>query len=137
MCCSITATPTNFFLYTDDPCESDDGTAHLLGEHQYKGHCIHVTRGDYSPLMKRIVESLKKAKVSVVPLKIFQELVHIGIYRNMAMIVKWPCWRATLRVLLVAVWKTTKPALVTGFATKVLLWRRGSLQPLLGYELTS
>ena len=64
-----------------------------------------------------------------------QEVTYIGTCRNLAMIAKQPCWRAILKVSLLALWKTTKLALVTGFRTEVLPWRRESLQPLLGYRL--
>ena len=74
--------------FLDDPCEPDDGTACVLGEHQYKGHCIRVTRGDYSPLMKRMVDSLRKAKVSVAlgwqsVCKKWCTLVSVGIWQRL------------------------------------------------------
>ena len=44
----------------------EDTVAKLLGKHDYKGCEILITRGDYSPLLKRLVENLKMAKVIIV-----------------------------------------------------------------------
>lgn len=120
--------PPELSLPSDDPCDSDDGTANLLGEHQFKGHSICVTRGDYAPLMKRVAESLTKAKVSMACGMCLYvcEFTNLYFIRNTGMIVKQPCWMAMSSLLLLALWKTTNVALVTGSATKVLLWRRES-----------
>lgn len=37
--------------------------AAVLGEHRYKEQTIKVVRGDYAPLLKRVVDNLQKAKV--------------------------------------------------------------------------
>jgi dipeptidyl-peptidase-3 len=47
---------------TNDPCGTSDRVAAVLGEHKYKDSTIQVARGDYSPLLQRVVENLKKAK---------------------------------------------------------------------------
>ena len=35
----------------------------ILGDHSYQNCSISVVRGDYAPLMQRMVENLEKAKV--------------------------------------------------------------------------
>lgn len=45
------------------PSGEEDTMATLIGSHEYKGCTIKVTRGDYSGLLRRVVESLEKAKV--------------------------------------------------------------------------
>lgn len=42
----------------------EDTVAKLLGKHEYKGCEILITRGDYAPLLKRLVENLRIAKVT-------------------------------------------------------------------------
>ncbi|XP_044125836.1 dipeptidyl peptidase 3 isoform X3 [Bufo gargarizans] len=37
--------------------------SNLLGQFEFEGHAIEVTRGDYSPLLLRVRENLEKAKV--------------------------------------------------------------------------
>ena len=41
----------------------DDDVACLIGSHNFRGKTIDITRGDYSDLMKRLVDNLKLAKV--------------------------------------------------------------------------
>ena len=42
----------------------DDDVYTYLGKHVYKSSTIYIKRGDYAPLLKRINESLLKAKVN-------------------------------------------------------------------------
>ena len=41
----------------------DDDIACLIGSHNFRGKTIDITRGDYSDLMKRLVDNLQSAKV--------------------------------------------------------------------------
>ena len=41
----------------------DDDIACLIGSHNFRGKTIDITRGDYSDLMKRLVDNLQLAKV--------------------------------------------------------------------------
>ena len=43
--------------------DDEDDVAKVLGEHSYQSHTILVTRGDYAPLMQKMVDNLEKAKV--------------------------------------------------------------------------
>ncbi len=45
-----------------NPFGEKDNVASILGTHLYKDTTVVVTRGDYSPLMKRINDELMKAK---------------------------------------------------------------------------
>ena len=47
-----------------DPVDANDTVSGCLGSHQFQGTTITVTRGDYSPLMKRMADNLEKAKVN-------------------------------------------------------------------------
>ncbi|XP_064403750.1 dipeptidyl peptidase 3-like [Halichondria panicea] len=47
---------------TDKPVDDADTVHGLLGSHQFEGSTIAVTRGDYSPLMKSMVDNLKMAQ---------------------------------------------------------------------------
>ena len=53
MCCVAVA----------DPVGDDDDLACLVGSHNFRAKIINVTRGDYSEVMKRLVENLQLAKV--------------------------------------------------------------------------
>lgn len=46
-----------------EPCDSNDHVASLLGTFNYLSSTVKVTRGDYSPLMQRMIANLEKAKV--------------------------------------------------------------------------
>ena len=48
---------------TAEPCDNKDHVASLLGTYNYQSTTIKVTRGDYAPLMQRMVDNLDKAKV--------------------------------------------------------------------------
>ena len=48
---------------TVDPLGPDDDVAPLLGDHTHNSTHITVTRGDYAPLMERVVKNLEQAKV--------------------------------------------------------------------------
>ena len=50
-------------LVPADSCGPEDEVAAMLGTHTHKGVTINLTRGDYAPLMKRMEDNLKKAKV--------------------------------------------------------------------------
>lgn len=50
-------------LVPADSCGPEDDVAAMLGTHTHKGVTINLTRGDYAPLMKRMEDNLKKAKV--------------------------------------------------------------------------
>ena len=41
----------------------EDKVVTVLGSHEFKGCTFRVERGDYSGLLKRVVENLEKAKV--------------------------------------------------------------------------
>lgn len=45
--------------------DEDDKVASLLGNHPFESCTIEVTRGDFSPLMAKMIENLAKAKVTV------------------------------------------------------------------------
>lgn len=47
-----------------EPLDGDDTVAGILGEHPVQSRSVRVTRGDYAPLMAKMVENLEKAKVS-------------------------------------------------------------------------
>ena len=55
------------FLCLAEPCDSEDQVSSLLGTYEHKSTSVKVTRGDYAPLMKRMVENLEKAKVNKWP----------------------------------------------------------------------
>lgn len=46
-----------------DPVGDDDDVACLIGSHNFRGKTVDITRGDYSDLMKRLVDNLQLAKV--------------------------------------------------------------------------
>ena len=46
-----------------DPVGDDDDLACLIGSHNFRAKAVNITRGDYSELMKRLVENLQLAKV--------------------------------------------------------------------------
>ncbi len=46
-----------------EACYPGDKTAAYLGKHSYKGTTISITRGDYAPILDRVVANLNKAKV--------------------------------------------------------------------------
>ena len=46
-----------------DPVGDDDDIACLIGSHNFRGKTINIARGDYSDLMKRLVDNLQSAKV--------------------------------------------------------------------------
>ena len=48
---------------TVDPLNPDDNVAPLLGDHTHDSTHIVVTRGDYAPLMEKVVKNLEQAKV--------------------------------------------------------------------------
>ena len=56
-------------IFTDKACPGPNGesdkVSSVLGDHKYKNSTIKITRGDYSPLMKRVVRNLELAKVFV------------------------------------------------------------------------
>ena len=54
-------------LITAEPCGGEDRVAGLLGTYSYQSSTIKVTRGDYAPLMQRMIENLEKAKVRFLP----------------------------------------------------------------------
>lgn len=47
-----------------DPAGDDDDIAHLVGSHNFREKAVNITRGDYSHLMRRVVDNLQLAKVS-------------------------------------------------------------------------
>ena len=58
-----------------DPVDARDKVSGCLGSHQFQDTTITVTRGDYSPLMKRMADNLEKAKViSYLPRALLMEL---------------------------------------------------------------
>lgn len=48
---------------TDGSADVSSDLANVLGQFEFEGHKIQVTRGDYSPLLLRVRENLEKAKV--------------------------------------------------------------------------
>ncbi len=48
---------------SDAPVDGEDKVAKILGEHSHQSHTIRVTRGDYAPLMQKMIDNLEKAKV--------------------------------------------------------------------------
>ena len=48
-----------------DPVGDDDDVACLIGSHNFRGKTVDITRGDYSDLMKRLVDNLQLAKVRI------------------------------------------------------------------------
>lgn len=54
-------------MFLAEPCSSADGeedkVVAILGSHEFKGHTFRVERGDYSGILKKVVENLDKAKV--------------------------------------------------------------------------
>ena len=48
-----------------DPVGDDDDVACLIGSHNFRGKTVNITRGDYSDLMKRLVDNLQLAKVRI------------------------------------------------------------------------
>ena len=51
-------------ITSDKLVDGADKVHGLLGSYQFEGSTITVTRGDYSPLMKSMVDNLKMAQVS-------------------------------------------------------------------------
>ncbi|XP_047133114.1 dipeptidyl peptidase 3 isoform X1 [Hydra vulgaris] len=48
---------------SSDVCiDTDDSVFPILGKNMYNGSEINITRGDYAPLLKRVIENLQKAK---------------------------------------------------------------------------
>ena len=47
-------------LITAEPCGGEDCVAGLLGTYSYQSSTIKLTRGDYAPLMQRMIENLEK-----------------------------------------------------------------------------
>lgn len=45
-----------------DPCDPGDKVAGVLGTHPFRGTTVSITRGDYAPIMQRMVQNLQKAK---------------------------------------------------------------------------
>lgn len=61
-CLHVTFMTLSFFFIGSADVSSD--LANVLGQFEFEGHKIQVTRGDYSPLLLRVRENLEKAKVS-------------------------------------------------------------------------
>ena len=53
------------FFYSAESLGHEDDVAPLLGDHTHNSAHIVVTRGDYAPLMERVVSNLELAKVSL------------------------------------------------------------------------
>ena len=57
--------PGPYCACADEAVDSSDKVALLLGDHQFRDQAILVTRGDYSPLMARMIQNLEAAQVCV------------------------------------------------------------------------
>ena len=53
----------NTYIHVAEPYDSEDSVASLLGTYSYQSATVKVTRGDYAPLMQRMIDNLEKAKV--------------------------------------------------------------------------
>ena len=51
--------------YPVEPYDNEDRVASLLGSYKYQSTTVKVTRGDYAPLMQRMIENFEKAKVFI------------------------------------------------------------------------
>ena len=54
-------------MFVAEPClganGEEDKVTSVLGSHEFKGCTFRVERGDYSGILKKVVENLERAKV--------------------------------------------------------------------------
>lgn len=74
------------FLSPAEPLNGvEDKMSPLIASHEYKGCTIKISRGDYSGLLKRVVENLEKAvvrKITQINLKIILKTTEESCYHH-------------------------------------------------------